>query len=141
MATRSGASDVLCGGSDRRWRAGPGLGGGDLCPDRDDRPGAAARIGVPVLSVVLPPQNFHESDEHRQFFLEHFKVKGREAANWRCLYAEHYKLNISVGQMHAHKDTCFKYVTEQNDVSDWMTYLQPGCDAMAEFSMIMSNLF
>lgn len=35
---------------------------------------------VPVLSVVLTPHKFHECDEHRQFFLEHFKVKGREAA-------------------------------------------------------------
>ena len=35
---------------------------------------------VPVLSAVLTPHHFHESQEHRQFFLEHFKVKGREAA-------------------------------------------------------------
>jgi len=35
---------------------------------------------VPVLSVVLTPHKFHECDEHRQFFLEHFRVKGREAA-------------------------------------------------------------
>ena len=39
---------------------------------------------VPVLSAVLTPHNFHESDEHRQFFLEHFKVKGREVAE-ACL--------------------------------------------------------
>ncbi len=37
--------------------------------------------GVPVLSVVLTPQIFHETIEHRQFFLQHFKVKGREAAS------------------------------------------------------------
>lgn len=36
--------------------------------------------GVPVLSVVLTPQAFHEHDEHRRFFAEHFVVKGREAA-------------------------------------------------------------
>ena len=35
---------------------------------------------VPILSVVLTPHKFHESAEHRQFFMEHFKVKGREAA-------------------------------------------------------------
>lgn len=35
---------------------------------------------LPMLSAVLTPHNFHESAEHRQFFLEHFKVKGREAA-------------------------------------------------------------
>jgi 6,7-dimethyl-8-ribityllumazine synthase len=35
---------------------------------------------VPVLSVVLTPKNFHEHAEHRQFFLNHFEVKGVEAA-------------------------------------------------------------
>jgi 6,7-dimethyl-8-ribityllumazine synthase len=37
--------------------------------------------GVPVFSVVLTPQRFHEHEEHRRFFVEHFLVKGREAAN------------------------------------------------------------
>jgi 6,7-dimethyl-8-ribityllumazine synthase len=35
---------------------------------------------VPVISVVLTPQKFHEHDEHRKFFGEHFVVKGEEAA-------------------------------------------------------------
>ena len=35
---------------------------------------------VPVISAVLTPQNFHEHDEHRSFFRDHFLVKGREAA-------------------------------------------------------------
>ena len=35
---------------------------------------------VPVLSCVLTPHHFHEHDEHRQFFADHFKVKGREVA-------------------------------------------------------------
>jgi len=35
---------------------------------------------VPVISAVLTPQRFHEHDEHRTFFREHFVVKGREAA-------------------------------------------------------------
>ena len=35
---------------------------------------------VPVLSVVLTPQRFHEHEEHLTFFREHFKVKGAEAA-------------------------------------------------------------
>ncbi len=39
---------------------------------------------VPVLSAVLTPHHFHESEEHRQFFLDHFKVKGREVAE-ACL--------------------------------------------------------
>ncbi|MBI1779387.1 MAG: 6,7-dimethyl-8-ribityllumazine synthase [Proteobacteria bacterium] len=35
---------------------------------------------VPVISAVLTPQSFHEHDEHRRFFREHFRVKGAEAA-------------------------------------------------------------
>ncbi len=42
---------------------------------------------VPVISAVLTPQAFHEHDEHRRFFREHFLVKGAEAASacWRTL--------------------------------------------------------
>lgn len=39
---------------------------------------------VPVFSLVLTPHHFHETAEHRSFFHEHFKVKGREAAQ-ACL--------------------------------------------------------
>ena len=39
---------------------------------------------VPILSVVLTPHQFHESEQHHRFFYEHFKVKGIEAAN-ACL--------------------------------------------------------
>lgn len=35
---------------------------------------------VPVLSCVLTPHRFHEHEEHRAFFRDHFTVKGREAA-------------------------------------------------------------
>ncbi len=35
---------------------------------------------VPVVSVVLTPHHYHECEEHRQFFLDHFRIKGREAA-------------------------------------------------------------
>lgn len=35
---------------------------------------------VPVLSVVLTPLNFHDSQEHQRFFAEHFVIKGAEAA-------------------------------------------------------------
>jgi 6,7-dimethyl-8-ribityllumazine synthase len=35
---------------------------------------------VPVISAVLTPQRFHEHTEHRNFFLDHFVVKGAEAA-------------------------------------------------------------
>jgi 6,7-dimethyl-8-ribityllumazine synthase len=37
--------------------------------------------GVPTISVVLTPQRFHEHEDHRRFFVEHFLVKGREAAD------------------------------------------------------------
>ena len=35
---------------------------------------------VPVISAVLTPQTFHEHDEHRKFFHDHFVVNGAEAA-------------------------------------------------------------
>lgn len=36
--------------------------------------------GVPILSVVLTPLNFHENEAHHKFFFDHFKIKGAEAA-------------------------------------------------------------
>jgi 6,7-dimethyl-8-ribityllumazine synthase len=35
---------------------------------------------VPVISAVLTPQRFHAHEEHQTFFHDHFRVKGREAA-------------------------------------------------------------
>lgn len=35
---------------------------------------------IPVISAVLTPQRFHDHEEHRRFFFDHFKVKGVEAA-------------------------------------------------------------
>jgi 6,7-dimethyl-8-ribityllumazine synthase len=40
--------------------------------------------GVPLLSVVLTPKSFSDSDEDHAFFLDHFNIKGQEAAN-ACL--------------------------------------------------------
>lgn len=40
--------------------------------------------GVPVLSAVLTPKNFHDHADHQRFFAEHFVVKGAEAAR-ACL--------------------------------------------------------
>jgi len=39
---------------------------------------------VPVVSVVLTPHAFHEHEEHRRFYTDHFVKKGREAAD-ACL--------------------------------------------------------
>lgn len=36
---------------------------------------------VPILSMVLTPQQFHGHSEHVRFFQEHFKIKGTEAAD------------------------------------------------------------
>jgi 6,7-dimethyl-8-ribityllumazine synthase len=35
---------------------------------------------IPVISLVLTPQQFHEHADHREFFRRHFVVKGAEAA-------------------------------------------------------------
>lgn len=35
---------------------------------------------VPVLSIVLTPHHFRETDAHREFFRAHFVKKGEEAA-------------------------------------------------------------
>ena len=47
---------------------------------------------VPVLSMVLTPQRFHEHDDHVTFFTEHMMKKGAEAAaacvhTMRCMEA------------------------------------------------------
>ena len=39
---------------------------------------------LPILSAVLTPHHFQDTEAHRHFFREHFKVKGREAAE-ACL--------------------------------------------------------
>jgi 6,7-dimethyl-8-ribityllumazine synthase len=39
---------------------------------------------VPVLSCVLTPRDFHEHEDHRHFFGEHFVKKGAEVAH-ACL--------------------------------------------------------
>ena len=40
--------------------------------------------GVPVMSAVLTPRDFHEHDEHKRFFADHFVKKGVEVAQ-ACL--------------------------------------------------------
>ncbi|WP_051243206.1 6,7-dimethyl-8-ribityllumazine synthase [Azohydromonas australica] len=42
--------------------------------------------GVPVLSAVLTPRDFHDHEEHRSFFAAHFVKKGEEVAS-ACLAA------------------------------------------------------
>ncbi len=45
---------------------------------------AQMEADLPIFSVVLTPHQFQDSEAQRQFFLEHFKLKGREAAE-ACL--------------------------------------------------------
>jgi len=39
---------------------------------------------VPILSVVLTPHHFQDTEQHREFFFDHFRLKGIEAAQ-ACL--------------------------------------------------------
>ena len=39
---------------------------------------------IPIVSAVLTPHQFQETDAHREFFREHFVIKGKEAAQ-ACL--------------------------------------------------------
>ncbi len=41
-------------------------------------------FNTPILSVVLTPHHFQESEQHQEFFYQHFKLKGAEAAK-ACL--------------------------------------------------------
>ena len=36
---------------------------------------------IPVLTAILTPHNFHEHDEHKDYFSRHFVKKGEELAN------------------------------------------------------------
>ncbi|MFM2119415.1 MAG: hypothetical protein RL722_883 [Pseudomonadota bacterium] len=40
--------------------------------------------GVPAFSAVLTPRDFHDHEEHRQCFADHFVKKGGEAVR-ACL--------------------------------------------------------
>ncbi|MEO0368539.1 MAG: 6,7-dimethyl-8-ribityllumazine synthase [Pseudomonadota bacterium] len=42
---------------------------------------AQMETGMSVFSAVLTPHHFHGSDEHVNFFKEHFVKKGKEAAH------------------------------------------------------------
>lgn len=44
--------------------------------------------GVPVYSAVLIPHHFHEHDEHRRFFGDHFVRKGTEVAQAALHYLQ-----------------------------------------------------
>ena len=50
---------------------------------------------VPLLSVVLTPHQFQETEAHETFFRDHFRIKGREAA-FAC------RQMLELGERHEH---------------------------------------
>ncbi|AVA22152.1 6,7-dimethyl-8-ribityllumazine synthase [Rhizobium sp. LEGMi198b] len=53
--------------------------------------------GVPILSTVLTPHHFQETEAHIHFFKQHFVIKGQEVANaCRQILSERAKLLPSV---------------------------------------------
>ena len=82
----------------------------------------SAPAGAPQLPPYLVPQTGAQLCRLPHYRLLHpvtdddlTSEEGRraEAEAWRALYAEDYRANIAVGQMHEHKDTCFKYVVDK----------------------------
>ena len=51
---------------------------------------------VPVFSVSLTPHHFHAGEEHRQFFFDHFQVKGVEVAR-ACVATMHALRQLAPG--------------------------------------------
>ena len=51
-------------------------------------------LDVPILSVVLTPKQFDESEERQKFFFDHFVIKGKEAAE-ACLMVLQQKAPIA----------------------------------------------
>ncbi|MDQ7728657.1 6,7-dimethyl-8-ribityllumazine synthase [Halomonas sp. SpR8] len=46
---------------------------------------------IPILSVVLTPHHFHEHSTHHAFFHDHFRAKGKEAAEALVMTLENHK--------------------------------------------------
>lgn len=57
---------------------------------------------IPVLSAVLTPHHYHNSEEHQHFFLQHFLIKGKEAAA-ACDAIMHATRNLKQAPMQAAK--------------------------------------
>lgn len=46
---------------------------------------------IPILSVVLTPHYFHEHSTHHDFFFDHFRAKGKEAAEALVMTLENHQ--------------------------------------------------
>ena len=55
-------------------------------------------IEVPILSMVLTPHQFQESEAHESFFFEHFKLKGRETAQACAMTLKNLEFTLDVDQ-------------------------------------------
>ena len=85
---------------------------------REGQSGSSAVV-VPSYLVPLTGAQLSILPHYRLFrFMttddrESLEGRQREAAAWREAYTQDYRQNIAVGQMHEHKDTCFKYVVNK----------------------------
>jgi len=59
---------------------------------------AGMQTGVPVLSVSLTPHNFQPSAEHHDFYFDHFRTKGGEAADAAVDIAAQHRTLTSAGK-------------------------------------------
>ena len=58
--------------------------------------------GVPVFSAVLTPRDFHDSQEHHDFFHQHFVKKGAELARACAATVQlHRRLEVQALQPHS----------------------------------------
>ena len=55
--------------------------------------------GVPVFSAVLTPRDFHDSQEHHDFFHQHFVKKGTELAR-ACATTVQLHRSLEAQQIH-----------------------------------------
>lgn len=55
-------------------------------------------IEVPVLSMVLTPHQFQETEAHEHFFFEHFKLKGRESARACVMTLKNLEFTLELNQ-------------------------------------------
>ncbi|MFT5657446.1 MAG: 6,7-dimethyl-8-ribityllumazine synthase [Gammaproteobacteria bacterium] len=55
-------------------------------------------LEIPILSMVLTPHQFQETEAHENFFFEHFKLKGRETAQACAMTLTNLKFTVNTDQ-------------------------------------------
>jgi 6,7-dimethyl-8-ribityllumazine synthase len=56
-------------------------------------------VEVPILSMVLTPHQFQETEAHESFFFEHFKLKGRETAQACAMTLKNLEFTLVANQV------------------------------------------